>query len=167
MTTATGVFQFTLPRLDGGELDLADYAGHPLLIVNTASKCGFTGQYAGLQSLWERYRDRGLIVIGIPSNDFGRQEQGNEGEIGAFCQKNYGVTFPLSGKLSVSGRTAHPLYRYIVGQAGALSRPRWNFYKYIISPDGRVSDWFSSVTKPSSTRLMRAIDQHLRPQDGH
>jgi glutathione peroxidase len=163
MTTAAGAFQFTLPRLEGGTLDLADYAGRPLLIVNTASKCGFTGQYAGLQSLWEQYRDRGLMVIGVPSNDFGRQEPGDESAIGTFCQKNYGVTFPLSAKLSVSGRAAHPLYRYLAEQGGILARPRWNFYKYVIDPTGRVSDWFSSMTDPRSTRVKRVIDHLLRP----
>lgn len=163
MTTAPGAFQFSLPRLDGGTLDLADYAGHPLLIVNTASRCGFTGQYAGLQEVWERYRERGLVVIGVPSNDFGQQEPGNEAAIGAFCQKNYGVSFPLSAKLPVRGPAAHPLYRFLAAQAGALSQPRWNFYKYVISPDGRVADWFSSLAAPLSTRVLRAVERQLRP----
>jgi glutathione peroxidase len=163
MTTPTGAFQFTLPRIDGGTLDLAEYAGHPLLIVNTASSCGFTGQYAGLQSIWERYRDRGLVVIGVPSNDFGGQEPGTETEIGAFCDRNYGVTFPLSAKLPVSERTAHPLYRFLADQGGALSRPRWNFYKYVISPNGRVTDWFSSLAAPLSSRVLRAIESQLLP----
>ena len=161
MTARTGVFQFTLPRLEGGTLDLADYAGRPLLIVNTASRCGFTGQYAGLQTLWDRYRDRGLVVIGVPSNDFGRQEPGAEPEIGAFCQKNYGVTFPLSSKLPVSGRAAHPLYRFLATQGGILSQPRWNFYKYLTSPTGQLVEWFLSTTDPLSTRVSRAIEGQL------
>lgn len=164
MTTATGAFQFILPSLDGGTLDLADFAGHPLLIVNTASKCGFTGQYAGLQSLWEQYRARGLIVLGVPSNDFGRQEPGAESEIGAFCQKNYGVTFPLSAKLHVSGKDTHPLYEYLAEEGGKLSRPRWNFYKYVISSDGRVVDWFCSLRDPRSHRVLRAIERQLPSQ---
>ena len=162
MTTPNGAFHFTLPGLTGGTIDLADYAGRPLLIVNTASKCGFTGQYAGLQTVWDRYRDRGLVVIGVPSNDFGKQEPGAESEIGAFCQKNYGVTFPLSAKLPVSGANAHPLYRFLAQQAGRLSQPRWNFYKYVISPEGRVADWFSSLRDPTSTRVTRAIERQLR-----
>ncbi len=159
--TVNGAFRFSLPRIDGGTLDLADFAGRPLLIVNTASKCGFTGQYAGLQTLWDRYRDRGLVVIGVPSNDFGRQEPGGDHEIGAFCQKNYGVTFPLSAKLSVSGQRAHPLYDFLVHQGGPLSRPRWNFYKFVIGPDGRVSEWFSSLRDPASLRVTRAIERLL------
>ncbi len=161
MTKPSSVFQFTLPRLDGGTLDLADFAGHPLLIVNTASKCGFTSQYAGLQSLWEQYRARGLIVIGVPSNDFGRQEPAAETEIGAFCQKNYGVTFPLSAKLHVSGPHTHPLYNYLAEQGGNLSRPRWNFYKYVVARDGRVADWFTSLRDPRSPHVARAIERQL------
>ena len=161
MTTADSAFQFTLPGLAGGTIDLADYAGRPLLIANTASKCGFTGQYAGLQSLWNRYRDQGLVVIGVPSNDFGKQEPGAADEIGAFCQKNYGVTFPLSAKLSVSGPDAHPLYRFLAQQGGRMSQPRWNFYKYVISPDGRVAEWFSSLRDPMSTRVTRAVERQL------
>ena len=106
-------------------------------------------------------RERGLVVIGIPSNDFGKQEPGAETEIGAFCQKNYGVTFPLSAKLSVSGSDAHPLYRFLVAHAGTLSQPRWNFYKFLVSPDGGVAEWFSSLRDPASTRVKRAIERHL------
>ena len=164
MTTPTSAFQFTLPGLAGGTLDLADYAGRPLLIVNTASRCGFTGQYAGLQTLWDRYRDRGLMVIGVPSNDFGRQEPGAEAEIGVFCQKNYGVTFPLSAKLPVSGRAAHPLYRFLAAQGGILSQPRWNFYKYLVSPTGQLKDWFLSTTDPLSARVSRAVEGQLAPR---
>lgn len=162
MTTPSSAYDFKLPRLDGGTLDLAEYTGRPLLIVNTASQCGFTGQYAGLQTVWERYRAEGLVVIGVPSNDFGRQEPGDEAGIGAFCQKNYGVTFPLSAKLAVKGPDAHPLYEYLGQQGGKLSQPRWNFYKYVISRTGMVSDWFSSLRQPGSSRVTRAIERQLR-----
>lgn len=161
MTRPTSIFQFTLPRLDGGTIDLAAYAGRPMLIANTASKCGFTGQYAGLQRLWDTYRDRGLVVLGVPSNDFGRQEPAESAEIAAFCETNYGVTFPLAGKLHVRGAAADALFRFIGEQAGALARPRWNFYKYIISPTGRVASWFTSMTSPDSARVSREIENQL------
>lgn len=167
MTQPTGAFRFSLPRPDGGTLDLADYAGRPMLIANTASKCGFTGQYAGLQRVWDIYRDRGLVVIGVPSNDFGRQEPGTDTDIGAFCELNYGVTFPLAAKSQVSGPAAHELFRYLADRAGPLAKPRWNFYKYLVAPDGSVADWFSSITPPDSTRVLRAVNRQIRPVRGN
>ena len=154
-------YDFRLPAIDGGTLDFAEHRGKPLLIANTASKCGFTPQYAGLQRVWETYAARGLVVIGVPSNDFGGQEPGEEAEIGAFCQKNFGVTFPLAAKLRVAGRQAHPLFRFLGEQGGVLARPRWNFYKYLIGPDGQLAAWFSSLTKPDSGRLKSAIEAHV------
>ena len=157
----SGVYDFSLPRLGGGTIELAEFAGRPLLIANTASKCGFTPHYAGLQRIHEAYRDRGLVVIGVPSNDFGGQEPGSEAEIGAFCQKNYGVTFPMAGKVHVSGREAHPLFRFLADAGGALSRPRWNFYKYVLGLDGTLAAWFSSLTRPESGRVKKAIEEAL------
>lgn len=162
MTQPTGAFRFSLPRPNGATLDLADFAGRPLLIANTASKCGFTGQYAGLQRVWDRYRDRGLVVIGVPSNDFGRQEPGTDAEIGSFCDFNYNITFPLAAKSHVTGPEAHDLFRYFAAQAGPLAKPRWNFFKYLVAPDGTVADWFSSITPPDSTRVLRAVDRQMR-----
>ncbi len=159
MTQPTGAHRFSLPRPDGTALDLAEFAGRPLLIANTASKCGFTGQYAGLQRVWDTYRDRGLVVIGVPSNDFGRQEPGTDAEIGSFCELNYGVTFPLAAKSHVTGPELHPLFRYLGEQAGPLAKPRWNFFKYLIAPNGSVAGWFSSVTPPASARVLRALDR--------
>lgn len=157
----SGAFDFTLPGLNGGELKLDAYAGRPLLIANTASKCGFTPQYAGLQLISNEYGTRGLVVIGVPSNDFGGQEPGSEAEIAGFCSKNYGVGFPMAGKLPVSGRHAHPLFRWLGEQGGVLARPRWNFFKYVIGRDGRLIDWFSSVTRPESGRVRAAIEKAL------
>ncbi len=154
-------FDFTLPALSGGSLRLEEYKGRPMLIANTASRCGFTPQYAGLQKVWDEYRARGLVVIGVPSNDFGGQEPGGETEIAGFCQKNYGVGFPMAAKLAVSGRSAHPLFRFVGEQGGVLARPRWNFYKYLIGRDGKLLDWFSSVTRPDSRRLRAAIERAL------
>ena len=131
------------------------------MIANTASRCGFTPHYAGLQRMWDGYRNRGLVVIGVPSNDFGGQEPGGEAEIGAFCQKNYGVSFPMAAKLHVSGRETHKLFRFLGEQGGALARPRWNFYKYLIGPDGRLVTWFSSLTRPDSRRVKAAVEREL------
>ena len=156
-----GAFEFTLPALSGGSLPLADYAGQPLLIANTASKCGFTPQYAGLQRVWDEYRGRGLVVIGVPSNDFGGQEPGSAAEIAGFCAANYGVGFPMAGKVAVSGRSAHPLFRFIGEQGGLLARPRWNFYKYVIGRDGMLAGWFSSVARPDSRRVRAVIERAL------
>ena len=154
-------FDFTLTSLQGEPLKLAQYAGSPLLIVNTASRCGVTPQYEGLQALWSQHRERGLTLIGVPSNDFGRQEPGSEAEIAGFCSANYGVSFPMTEKLRVRGRDADPLFHWLAQQGGLLSRPRWNFFKYVIGRDGRLADWFSSVTSPDSPRLRTAVSRVL------
>jgi glutathione peroxidase len=156
--TQPTAFDFQLKTLTGEPLDLKQFAGHPLLVVNTASKCGFTPQYKGLQEVWTDYQDRGVIVIGVPSNDFGSQEPGSEAEIGNFCTVNYGVTFTMAEKVHVKGNEAHPLFRWFGEQGGLLSKPRWNFFKYIVARDGSLSTWFSSVTKPESAKLRAALD---------
>jgi glutathione peroxidase len=142
---------------------LSAWHGRALLVVNTASKCGFTGQYAGLQRLYEAYRDRGLVVIGVPSNDFGGQEPGGEADIAAFCGDRFGVTFPLATKTRVKGANAHPFYRWAAGELGGIARPRWNFHKYLVAPDGRLAGWFSTLTPPTSRRVARAIERLLPP----
>lgn len=152
-------YDFQLETLEGGALHLRQFAGKPLLVVNTASKCGFTPQYEGLQTVWSDYRERGLVVIGVPSNDFGRQEPGSETEIGAFCTRNYGVTFQMAAKVHVKGPEAHPLFRWFGTQGGMLARPRWNFFKYVVARDGSLAEWFSSVTKPDSQRLRIVLDK--------
>jgi glutathione peroxidase len=154
-------FDFTLNSLAGAPLPLRAYAGRPLLVVNTASRCGFTPQYAGLQALWAEHRARGLMVLGVPSNDFGGQEPGTAEEIGQFCAVNYGVDFPMAAKVSVRGAAAHPLFRWLGQQGGMLARPRWNFYKYLVGADGRLAAWFGSTTPPGSKRLRAAIDRAL------
>ena len=133
----TSIYDFTLKNLQGKELPLKAYAGRPILIVNTASKCGFTPQYKGLQELWSDKKKDGLVVIGVPSNDFGHQEPGNASDITSFCEINYGVDFPLAEKTPVSGGAAHPLFKWLAEQGGFLSKPRWNFYKYLIGRDGK------------------------------
>ena len=152
---------FTFTAIEGGPLPLANYAGKALLVVNTASFCGFTKQYDALQELWQEYGARGLVVLGVPSNDFGKQEPGTAAEIKRFCETNYHIDFPLTEKTTVSGEDAHPFYKWAAREAGWLARPRWNFHKYLIAPDGSLSDWFSTPTSPTSRRVKRAIEALL------
>jgi len=161
-TTSGSAYDFSFTSIDGGDLPLASFAGKTVLIVNTASFCGFTDQYKGLQALWERYRDRGLVVLGVPSNDFGGQEPGSEGEIKTFCEVNYGIDFPMTTKEKVKGKGAHPFYRWAGDELGALALPRWNFHKYLIGPDGRLVDWFSTTTNPQSDKVTKAIEATFR-----
>ena len=150
-----------LPAIGGGPLDAAQFRGRVVLVVNTASKCGFTPQYEGLEALWRVYRDRGLVVLGVPSNDFGAQEPGTNSDVTSFCRLSYGVDFPLMEKQTVTGGGAHPLYRWAAERTGPLGTPRWNFHKLLIGRDGRLVDWFSSMTAPDATRLRSAIDKAL------
>jgi len=150
-----------LPALNGGTLDPETLRGKVVLVVNTASKCGFTPQYAGLEALWQEFRQRGLVVLGVPSNDFGGQEPGSDAEVASFCEINYGVDFPLLAKQTVVGSKAHPLYRWAAERTGPLGVPRWNFHKLLITRDGRLLDWFSSITGPDSDRLRSAVDRAL------
>ena len=149
---------FTFTALEGGHLSLAEFAGRALLIVNTASFCGYTPQYEGLQALFERYEDSGFTVIGIPSNDFGGQEPGSEAEIREFCEGIYGVRFPLAGKTPVKGPQAHPFYVWARETLGAESAPRWNFHKYLVTPEGRLAGFFPTRTKPDDPNLLSAIE---------
>ena len=147
------IYDFTARALDGHELPLAQFRGRVVLIVNTASKCGFTPQYKGLEELYQQYRERGLTVLGFPCDQFGHQEPGSEGEIGAFCERNYGVTFPLFGKIEVNGPGAHPLYRWLSEQKRGLfgsARIKWNFTKFLVGRDGRVVARFAPTTTPAS-----------------
>ena len=155
-------YNFILPALDGGSIDLAAYRGRPLLVVNTASRCGFTPQYEGLQALWEQYEKAGLVVIGVPSNDFGKQEPGSAEEIASFCQKNFGVTFPLAARSHVKGPQAIPLFQWLDSRLGFLARPRWNFFKYLINSHGQPTTWYSSLTPPTAWRVRQSIEGALR-----
>lgn len=154
-------FDFDFQALQGGDLPLDRYRGKTLLVVNVASKCGFTPQYKGLQALWQKYRDRGLVLLGVPSNDFGAQEPGSAEEIQQFCTRNYAVDFPLAAKVAVTGSGAHPFYKWLEAKLGEAGRVRWNFYKYLIAPDGRVVSGFSSRVTPEDAKLLDAIEAHL------
>ena len=153
-------YAFSFPALAGGDIRLADYAGHPLLIVNTASLCGFTPQYAGLQELWIAFRDRGLVIIGVPSNDFGGQEPGGATDIAETAQHQYGVTFPIAAKAVVKGPNAHPFYRW-AAEVRPKDAPRWNFHKYLIGRDGYIADVFPESVEPGDTRVQTAVARSL------
>ena len=154
-------YAFSFPALEGGDIRLAEHAGHPLLIVNTASLCGFTPQYAGLQQLWTRVsRPRPRSIIGVPSNDFGSQEPGGASEIAETAQHQYGVTFPIAAKAVVKGPNAHPFYKW-AAEARPRDVPRWNFHKYLIGRDGYIADVFPETVEPTDTRVKTAIARAL------
>ncbi|MCE2565989.1 glutathione peroxidase [Komagataeibacter sp. FNDCF1] len=155
----TTIYDFILPALHGPDIDMSRLRGKPILIVNTASKCGFTPQYEGLQNLWTTWRGHDLMVIGVPSNDFGAQEPGTADQIATFCQRNYNVTFPLAARSHVRGPQAIPLFRWLAREGGFLSLPRWNFYKYLIGRDGQLVNWFTSITSPESRRVRMAVER--------
>ena len=147
----SNVYQFEATTLAGEPVSLSQFQGKVLLIVNTASECGFTPQYAGLQALQEAYQDQGLEVLGFPCNQFGKQEPGDAAQIGSFCEKNYGVTFPMFEKIDVNGANAHPLYRWLTSEAPGLlglEGIRWNFTKFLVDRTGNVVKRYAPVTKP-------------------
>lgn len=149
----TTVHDFEAVSIDGQRADFASQRGKVLLIVNTASQCGFTPQFAGLEALWQRYRDRGLVVVGFPCNQFGGQDPGSDAEIGAFCQKNYGVSFPMMAKVEVNGAQAHPLWKWLKAQAPGLlgsEAIKWNFTKFLVGRDGRVIKRYAPTDSPES-----------------
>jgi len=153
-------YAFGFKALDGGAIMLSYYAGHPILVVNTASLCGYTPQYAGLQALWMRYRNKGLMVLGVPSNDFGGQEPGSARDINATAQGEYHVTFPITEKVTVKGKAAHPFYRWAALQR-PLEAPRWNFHKYLVGRDGYLKASFTSALEPTDTAIVVAIEKEL------
>jgi glutathione peroxidase len=153
-------YAFSFPALSEGEIRLADYTGRPLLVVNTASLCGYTPQYSGLQQLWTEFGERGLGMIGVPSNDFGGQEPGGAAEIADTAQHQYAVTFPIAAKAVVVGPNAHPFYRW-AAEARPKDVPRWNFHKYLVGRDGYIADVFASAVEPTDTRVKTAIARAL------
>ena len=147
--------------LSDSEMPLSDFKGNVILIVNTASECGFTGQYEGLERLYQTYKDQGLVVLGVPSNDFGGQEPGSAEEIATFCELNYGVSFPMANKAVVKGDDAHPFYQWAKTELGFGTAPKWNFHKYLINRQGKLIDYFHSTTAPDSQSLIKAIEAAL------
>jgi glutathione peroxidase len=147
------VYDFEALSIDGKRAQLSSQRGKVLLIVNTASACGFTPQFAGLQQLWETYRDRGLVIVGFPSNEFGGQDPGANGEIATFCQRNYGVSFPMMGKVEVNGAQAHPLWQWLTAEAPGMlgsKAVKWNFTKFLVGKDGQVRKRYAPTDTPES-----------------
>jgi glutathione peroxidase len=153
-------YAFSFAGLEGGDIRLAGYAGKPILIVNTASLCGYTPQYAGLQQLWTRYRDRGLMIIGVPSNDFGEQEPGGPDDIMKTAHDDYGVTFPLTAKVEVRGKNPHPFYKWAAVER-PFEVPRWNFHKYLVGHDGRIAAVFPTEIEPMDARVINGVVKEL------
>ena len=151
---------FSIESISGEDIVLADYKDKVILLVNTASQCGFTPQYAGLQKIYDRYKDDGFVVLGVPSDDF-NQELSNDDDVKKFCEIRYGVNFPLTSIQKIKGDTAHPLYKWISGNTSVIGQPRWNFHKYLISKEGQILNWFSSMTSPTSEGLLKQIEQAL------
>jgi len=159
------VYDYSARTIDGTEQPLSAYRGQPLLIVNVASKCGFTPQYAGLEALYRKYRDRGFIVLGFPCDQFGHQEPGDEAQIKSFCSLTYDVTFPLFAKVSVNGANAHPLYRFLKeARPGVLGTEaiKWNFTKFLIGKNGEVIGRFEPRVKPDDPKVIEAIEAELK-----
>lgn len=159
LSEPTDLYSHRVTLLDGSELDLNTLRGHPTLIVNTASKCGYTPQYAGLQSLYRRFHDRGLEVLGCPSGDFADQEYEDNQEIGAFCQRNYGVDFPLTERMSVRADPV-PLWADLIRQPES-GPPAWNFTKYLVGPDGRLIAQWTTKTDPEDPEILEAVESAL------
>lgn len=155
-------YDFTFKTLSGEQpLPLSQFKGKVLMIVNTASQCGFTKQYADLEALYKKYQDRGFVILGVPSNDFGGQEPGSNEEIAKFCQVQFKLSFPMAAKEIVSGDKAHPFYLWAKKTLGFGTAPKWNFHKYLISRDGQLVDYFNSTTSPNANRVHKAIEKLL------
>ena len=156
---AIPIYDIAITALDGSEIDLSDFEGKYMLFVNVASKCGFTPQYRELQKLSDRYADR-LVVIGSPCNQFGKQEPGDSSEIQSFCERNYGVSFPITEKIDVKGTKQHPLYTWLTSKrlnGKKSSSVKWNFQKYLVSPEGKLVDYYLSFTKPLSAKITKHL----------
>ncbi|MDC0615987.1 glutathione peroxidase [Candidatus Pelagibacter sp.] len=154
-------FDLSIKNIDGKVIDLIIYKGKTILIVNVASKCGFTKQYTGLQELYDKYNDKGLVVLGIPSNQFGSQEPGSNKEIKNFCETNFNITFPIMDKVNVRGENAHGIYKWAKKNYGQSTIPKWNFHKILINKNGKIEETYASFTKPTSKKITTKIEELL------
>jgi len=153
--------QFSFTSIDGKPMSMADFKGKTVLVVNTASQCGFTPQYTALEAVYQKYKDKGLVVVGVPSNDFGGQEPGSNAEIKKFCEGNYDVDFPLTTKYDVKGDEAHPFYKWAAATGGDAAVPKWNFHKLLIDANGNLIAEFPTKTKPDAPDVEKAIETSL------
>ena len=154
-------FELNIKSINGEELDLSQFKGKTTLLVNVASKCGFTKQYSDLQSLYEKYEDQGLVIVGVPSNQFGGQEPGSNKEIKDFCETNFNITFPMTDKVDVKGNNAHEIYLWAKENYGSSTVPKWNFHKILINKEGKVQNTFNSFVAPLSKKIINEIEQIL------
>ena len=154
-------FDFKINSINGDSLDISKYTGKTILLVNVASNCGFTKQYDGLQKLYDDFKDKGLVVIGVPTNQFGGQEPGTETEIKNFCETNFNITFPMTSKYDVKGDNAHPIYIWAKDTFGKSTIPKWNFHKILINKNGKIEDTFASFTGPLSNKIINKLNQIL------
>ena len=159
--TTQNAHTFKFQGIDGGTIHLSDYAGKVVLVVNTASQCGFTPQYSQLQQLYDKYKDKGLVVLGVPSGNFMGQEFESETEVRSFTEKKFAITFPLTKISDVKGDNAHPFYRWAGEKAGFVGLPRWNFHKYLIDKQGNFASWFGTPTSPMGNSIAQAIEKEL------
>ena len=154
-------YDFNFNDLDGSILKLSEYKNKVIVVVNVASQCGFTKQYEDMQEVWEKYQQKGIVMLGVPSNDFGNQEPGNSEEIKNFCEAKFGITFPMTEKVSVKGENAHPFYKWAKENYGNSAVPKWNFHKIIIGKNGKIEDTFASITNPSSKKFINSLEKAL------
>ena len=150
-------FDLSFESIDGNIISLKEFKNKPIIVVNSASFCGFTYQYEQLENLYQKFKKKELVVIAIPSNDFGGQEFKDNKKVKEFCEVNFNISFPITTITKVKGKSRHPFFKWVENEAGYLSLPKWNFYKYLISKDGKLSSWFSSVTKPSSEKFLNEL----------
>ena len=154
-------YDFKFKDLDGAAINLSEYKGKVIVVINVASQCGFTNQYEDMQNVWEQYQSNGIVILGVPSNDFGKQEPGSNEDIKNFCEAKFGISFPMTEKVSVKGADAHPFYIWAEKNHGKSAVPKWNFHKIIINKEGKIEKTFSSMTNPSSKKFIEVIENLL------
>ena len=152
-------YDFEFKDLDGSTIKLSEYKNKVIVIINVASQCGFTNQYEDMQKIWEKYQSKGIVILGVPSNDFGKQEPGSNEEIKNFCEAKFGISFPMTEKVMVKGPEAHPFYVWARENHGKSAIPKWNFHKIIIDKEGKINETFTSITNPSSKKFIKALEK--------